>query len=262
MTSAWTRLDAGTLRPSTAAICRTCCHQRVELIGKQRLHAVGERAVRIVVHFDDQAVGSHGDGGAGKRRHLVALAGAVAGIDDDGQMAQALHGGHDAEIERVAGVIGEGAHAALAQDDVVVALAHDVLGGHQKFFQRGGDAALQQDGLAGASGALEQREILHVAGADLDDIGVLVDQVERFVIHRFGDDQQAEAVADFGHDLQPLFAEPLERIRRGARLEGAAAEELGSGAGHALGDGEGLLAALDGARAGDDGQARPPMVAP
>ena len=112
----------------------------------------------------------------------------------------------------------------------------------------------QQDRLLGASGALEQREILHVAGADLDDVGVLVDQVERFVIDGFGDDEQAEAVADFGHDLQTFFAQALKRIRRGARFVGAAAEELGSGTGDALGDFEGLIASLNAARAGDDGE--------
>jgi hypothetical protein len=151
-----------------------------------------KRAVGIVVHFHDQAVGSDGDRGARQRRDFVALAGAVAGIDDDGQMAQALDGGHDAEVERVAGVIGESAHSALAEDDVVVALAHDVFGGHEKFFERGGDAALQEHRLAGASGALEQRKILHVARADLDHVGILIDQIERFVVDGFGHDEQAE----------------------------------------------------------------------
>jgi hypothetical protein len=92
------------------------------------------------------------------------------------------------------------------------------------------NAALQQDRLVGASGALEQRKILHVAGADLDYVGILVDQVERFVIDGFGHDKQAEAVADFRHDLQSFFAQSLKRIGRGARFVGAAAEELGSGA--------------------------------
>ena len=35
---------------------------------------------------------------------------------------------------------------------------------------------------------LQQREILHVAGADLDHVGVLFDQFERFVVDGFGDD--------------------------------------------------------------------------
>src|SRR5216684_2222804 len=100
-----------------------------------------------MVNFDDQPIGSYGDGGAGEWRHYV-----------------------------------------------VIALAHDVLGSHKKFFERRRDAALQEDWFASASGALEQREVLHVAGADLDDISILVDQVERFVIDGLGDDEQAEAV--------------------------------------------------------------------
>src|SRR6266403_1922392 len=206
------------------------------------------------MNLDYQAIGSNGDGGAGQWRHFVALAGAVAGINDDGQMAETLDGRHDAEIECVAGVIGESPHSALAENYVVVALAHDVLGGHEKFFERCRDAALQEDGLAGASGALEQREVLHVAGATLADIGVLVDEVERLVIDGFGDDEQSEAVATFGHDLQTFFAQALKGIRRGAWFVGSTAEELGSGTGDALGDLKGLIASLDSAGAGDDGE--------
>src|SRR6266404_6023325 len=207
-----------------------------------------------MVNFDDQPISSDGYGGAGEWRYFVALAGAVAGINDDGQVAEALDGRHDAEIECVAGVIGESPHSALAENYVVVALAHDVLGGHEKFFERCRDAAFQQDGFAGASGALEQREVLHVAGADLDDIGVLVDEVERLVIDGFSDDEQSEAVADFGHDLQTFFAQALKGIRGSARFVRSAAKELGSGTGDALGDFERLIASLDAARAGDDGE--------
>ena|ERR1700676_2794845 len=116
-------------------------HERVELIGKQRLHAIRESPVGIVVDFNNQTISSDGDGGAGEWRHFVALAGTVAWIDHDGQVAKALDGGHNAEIERVAGVVGEGSYSALAEDYVVVALAHDVLGGHEKFFECRRDAA-------------------------------------------------------------------------------------------------------------------------
>jgi len=92
--------------------------------------------------LNDQTIGSDGNGSSGKRRYFVAFAGAVARINDDGQVTEALDGGNDAEIERVASVISERPHAAFTQNNVVVALAHDVLGGHQEFFQRGGDAAL------------------------------------------------------------------------------------------------------------------------
>ncbi len=54
-------------------------------------------------------------------------------------------------------------------------------------------------------------------------------------------------------NLEAVFGETLERIRRGARLVGAAAEEARAGASNVLGGSEGLVAALDGARAGHDG---------
>ena len=47
------------------------------------------------MHFHDQAVGAHRDCGAGQRRNFVALAGAVARIDQDRQMAETLDGGND-----------------------------------------------------------------------------------------------------------------------------------------------------------------------
>ena len=229
-------------------------HHGGELVGIDGLRAVGERLFGLVVDFDQDAVGAGGDGGAGHGQHAVAAAGAVAGVDEDGQVAEALDGGNDAEVEGVAGVVGKGAHAALAEDDLVVALAHDVLGGHEELFEGGGEAALEQDGLAQAAGVLEQGEVLHVAGADLDDVGPFGDQVEGFVVDGFGDDAQAEAVADLGHDAQRFEAQALKGVGRGAGLVGAAAEELRAGGGDLLGDGEGLFAAFDGAGAGDDGQ--------
>src|SRR6266446_1874500 len=165
-------------------------------------------------------------------------------------MAQALDGGHDAEIERVASVVGKSADTALAKHYVVIAFAHDVFGGHQELFERGGNPSLQQNRFARASGTLQQREVLHVAGADLNHVGVLLDQIEGLVVHGFGDDQQAKAVAEVGHNLQTFFAESLKGIGRSTRLVCAATEKLGAGAGHAIGDLEGLVAALDAAWTG------------
>jgi hypothetical protein len=58
------------------------------------------------------------------------------------------------------------------------------------------------------------------------DVGPFGDQVERLVVERFGNDAQAEAVADLGHDAQRLKAQALKCVGRGAGLERAAAEEL------------------------------------
>ena len=169
-------------------------------------------------------------------------------------MAELLHGRNDAQVERVARVIGKRAHAALAQDHFVIALAHDVLGRHQEFIERGAHAALQQHRLAQPAGVLEQRKVLHVARADLDNVGPLGHQFQRLVVDGFGDDPQTEPLANLGHDLQCFDAQPLERIGRGARLVCAAAEKLRAGCGNLLGDREGLFAALDGAWPGDDRQ--------
>jgi len=177
-----------------------------KFVGEDGLHAVRESLFGLVMNFDKEAVGADGDGGARKRQNFVAHAGAVTRVHDDGQMAAALDGGNDGEVERIAGMVGEGAHAALAENHVVVAFGEDVFGGHEEFVERGGHAALQEDGFFGVAGALEEREILHVARADLDDVGVLLDEVEAFVIDGFGDDAEAEVFSGFGEDLQAGLA--------------------------------------------------------
>ena len=153
-----------------------------------------------------------------------------------------MHRGNDAQVEGVAGVVDEGADAAFAEDDLVVALGHDVFGGHQKLVEGGRHAAFEQDGLAFAADGLEQRVVLHVTRADLDDVGVVGDEVEVLGVHGLGDDAQAEAVADLGHDDERGLAEALEHVGRGAWLVGASAKELRAGCSDTLGDGEGLLA--------------------
>ncbi len=101
-----------------------------EFLGEEGLHAVGERFVRLVMNFDEEAIGADGDGGAGERQHFVALASAVAGIDKNGEMAAFFYRRDDGEVEGVARKIGERSNAALAQHDVVIAFGEDILGGH------------------------------------------------------------------------------------------------------------------------------------
>ena len=197
-----------------------------QFAGENGLHAVGEGGVGAVMNFDEQAVGADGDRGAGKRQNFVAFAGAVAGIDEDRQVAALLHGGNDGEVEGVAGMVGESAHAAFAEHHVVIAFAENVFGGHQKFVERGGHAALEKHGFFGAAGALEQRKILHVARADLDHVGVFFDEVEAFVVDGFGDDAEAELFADLRENFQAVFAEALKTVGGSARLVSAAAKKF------------------------------------
>src|SRR5882672_6838717 len=174
-------------------------------------------------------------------------------VEDGGDLAHFV--GEDDEFLGEEGLhaIGEGAHAALAEHYVVIALRENVLGGHEEFVERCGHAALEENGFLGAAGAFEQREILHVARTDLDDVGVLLDEVERFIVNRFGDDTEAVGRTNFRENLEAVFAEALKTIRGSARLISAPAEKPHAGFFEAFGDGEALLLSFDGARAGNEG---------
>jgi len=87
-------------------------------------------------------------------------------------------------------------------------------------------AALEQHRLADLAQLGQKQEVLRVAGADLEHIGVLADDVEIAWVHDLGDDRQAGVVTRGGEHAQPFLAQPLERIGRGARLEGAAAHHV------------------------------------
>ena len=113
---------------------------------------------------------------------------------------------------------------------------------------------LSSTGLPALADGLEQAEVGHVAGADLEHVGVLGDDRDVAGVDDLGDDRQAGDLADVGEDLEALHAEALEGVRRGARLVGAAAQQRGAGGLGHLGGLEGLLGRLDGARAGDEGE--------
>ena len=100
----------------------------------------------------------------------------------------------------------------------------------------------------------EQPVVLHVAGADLQHVGVFADEVDVFDGDDFGDDGQARFVAGGGEQLQAFFLEALEAVRAGARLERAAAESGGAGRLDGAGRADDLLFAFDGAGAGDDAE--------
>src|SRR5690242_4463821 len=114
------------------------------------------------MYLDHQSVGADRYCSSRERRNFVAFPCAVARVDENREMAESLDCRHYAQIESVAGMVREGTYTALTEGDVVVALAEDVLGRHEKFFESGGHAALEEDRFAGASGTLEQREVLHI----------------------------------------------------------------------------------------------------
>ena len=89
------------------------------------------------------------------------------------------------------GVVLVGPDAPLAEHHVRVAAVEDVLGGQQELVDRRAHPALQQGGLARVADGLEQLVVLHVAGADLEHVGVLGDHRDVLGGHHLGDDRQA-----------------------------------------------------------------------
>lgn len=117
----------------------------------------------------------------------------MARVDDDRQVRQFLEHGHRREVERIARVVVKRADAALAEDDLLVAAGHDVLGAHEQLLERAGQAALEQDGLAQLAKLTQEVEVLHIARADLNDVHILK---QRQMLHAH----------DLGHDRRPVAA--------------------------------------------------------
>src|SRR5690348_11383865 len=94
---------------------------------------------------------------------------------------------YTSEIECVAGVLSESPNAALAQDDVVVALRHDVFGCEQPFFECCSHSSLQQDWQLRSSSSFEKRKVLHVSSADLNHIAIFFYETDVIFFERFCD---------------------------------------------------------------------------
>ena len=113
--------------------------------------------------LDDEPVGPGGDGGAGHGSDFVAAAGAVRRFGHNRKMRELLHNRDCRDIHRVARVGLKCPDAALAQDHVVVAAGHDVLGRQQQLLDSRHNAALEQNGLALLAELAQQVEIPHIA---------------------------------------------------------------------------------------------------
>src|ERR1019366_8797817 len=227
-------------------------HQLFELLGPQRLRPVGERAVGIGMDFDHQAVGAGGYGGPRHGSHDVAAAGGVRRGGENRQVGQVLDPRDGGEIQGIARVGFEGADAAFAENNVVIAAGQYVLGGEQEFLDAGSDAPFQQHRLGLLAELAQQVEVLHIARAHLHDVRILRQQRDLRLVDDFADYQQAVAVGGGAQHFQALGAQTLKSIRRVALLEGAAAYHPGAGAGRQLGALLDLVPVFHAARAGHD----------
>ena len=161
------------LRPMAGAMMRSSAINRSNCGGCIDCAPSLSARSGIVVHLDDQPVGAGSDRRTRQLRDHVAAAGAVARVGHDRQVTQFLDDRDRGDVERVARRRLERPDAALAEDHVVVAAGQDVLRRQQPLFDRGGDAALEEHRLAHVAELAEQREVLHVPRADLEDVRVL-----------------------------------------------------------------------------------------
>ena len=167
---------------------------------------------------------------------------------------------HGADVQGVAGGGLEGPDPALAEHDVEVAPLRDVLRGHQPLLVGRGQPALEHHRLARAADGLQQREVRHVAGADLQHVRELGDQRHVGGVHHLGDDRQPGLLARLGQDLQAAPSQALEGVRRGPGLVGPAPQHRRACVLGHLGGLEGLLRRLDRARPGDEHEGVRPDV--
>ena len=193
-------------------------------LGQKRLRTVAKGVFWIVVDFDDQSVRSCCGGSQRHRRHEFGDACGMAWIDDDWQMAHAFDDGNRRNVQRVPRGGFECADAAFAEDDVRIAAGHDVFRAHEELLYRVGEAAFKQDWLVRRAKLLQKFEILHVAGADLNDIDVC-EQIQLGDIHDFRDDGQPCDFLCFEQQFDAVLPQPLEGVWRCVRLECAAAQK-------------------------------------
>ena len=179
------------------------------------------------VDVDHDAVGAGRDGGAGERHDQVAAAGGVRRVDDHRQVATAVGPSATAERRACCGSPARTTRTPRSHSTMSrlprwamysAAISHSSYVAVQ--------AALEHDRLAGGPDRLQQRRSSACCGCR----SAACRRTRRRRRRRatssdLGDDRQLHLLADLGEDAQPGHAETLERIRRGARLVGAAAQQ-------------------------------------
>ena len=152
----------------------------------------------------------------------------MAGVDDHGQMAQLMQLRHGGEIQRVAGIVTEGADAALAEDHPLVSGSHDILRAHQQLPERVGKAALEQNRLVELAQLAQQIIVLHAAGTHLQHVHILKKR-ELDGAHDLRDNGKPRLGPRELQQLDPALVQTGKIVGRGAGLEGAAAQQIGAG---------------------------------
>jgi hypothetical protein len=127
-------------------------------------------------------------------------------------MSLAFQDRHGVEVERIAGHRLKGPYATLAEQHVKITFAQDILGAHQKIFDRCRHSTLQHDRQVCPPHFPQKREILHVASANLQTVRVRADQLQILGIHYLGNDGHPGDFSGFGEKLQADLAQTLKAV--------------------------------------------------
>lgn len=206
-----------------------CLHKSLKLFGIQALGSVRKGDFRIVMDLDQDAVCTRGGRGQSHWRYEVTHARAVVRIHKHRQMSQLLKLAYRREIKGVACSGLKSPDAPFAENDVPIAFADDILCGHQYILNGCGHTPLEDNGLLSLTQRSEQPEVLHVSSADLEGVRICGHGLHIRDFNYFRDTGQAGCSGDFSQDLQSLQSQALKGIGAGAWLEGAAAENMGTG---------------------------------
>ena len=167
----------------------------------------------------------------------------MAGVNHNRQMAQLVQGADGGDIQRIAGVGFKGADTPLAENDLLVAFAHDILGAHEQFLQGVGKTTLEKNGLLDLAQLLQKVKILHISGTHLNDIHILK-QGQVADVHDFRDDGKSRGLLCLQQQLDALTLHALEGIGGGTGLECATAQNVRAGCLDGCGNLDDLLLGL------------------
>jgi len=191
-----------------------------ELVERQCLPAVAQRARRLAVHLDEEGrrpclrrprTPSPAPSrprrfrGSGPRSRAVRVA---------------FQHRHGPRSERVAGGRLEGADASLAEDHLAVPVLHDVFAA-SRYSAAWRSSALEQHGAPAPADLLEQREVLHVARSDLQDVGARHHVIEDRRPY-LGDDREPGSRPARGPAASARLSSVPESCRATCGLVGAA----------------------------------------
>ena len=130
----------------------------------------------------------------------------MTGIDDDRKMGQALDHGDSIEVKRVSGVRLKRSDPAFTEDHILIATGENVLCRHEKLFNSGRDASLEENRFWHFSDRLKQGEVAHVPGPDLDHICSFSNEFESGDVLDLGDDFQPGGLPGLTQELKPFLA--------------------------------------------------------